>query len=306
MCFVYSCLTWHLAKLTWRLLGSLHILQKLCSGCKIVIRDCQGVSPGWKLVSKILLGFSLNRRMNQSGPRMRTEELWILASMLFAVLCLYNIMPSWTPLVFHPSRMLSKHQIWMLHLLPKTKEQTDRLTIFPEGLQYFSGLPSTQSFKWWKAQRTYCFFLGAFNSLSTVSGIFIPRKPQNKGSKSTICWTACAKHKVFWPWKSLSCFQRVSHRGFAGVVSLPRYFPRPLVLHIAPRLFIPPHSGSSRLQICPCCLRTVFSRMLAKDQQMRVRTVFFHWMFQDSFQEAGPCSPIFGLRYWVPQLLSHG
>lgn len=132
----------------------------------------------------------------------------------------------------------------MLHLLPKTKEQTDLLTIFPEGLQYFSGLPSTQSFKWWKAQRTDCFFLGTFNSLSTVSGIFIPREPQNKGSQSTICWTACAKHKVFWPWtksvlipESLAQSQRVCRNGL-----LPKIFPQGFGTTLHSKAFYsPPH-----------------------------------------------------------------
>lgn len=215
------------------------------------------------------------------------------------------MIPSWAPLVFHPSRMLSKHQIWMPHLLPNTKEQTDPLTIFPERLQYFSGLLSTQSFKWWKAQRTYCFFLGAFNSLSSVSGIFIPRKPQNKGSQSTICWTACAKHKVFWPWTKSVLFPESVTEGLQEWSHSWDISPG-LWYYTLLQGFLLPASGSSRLQTCPCCLRTVFSRMLAKDQQMKVRTVFFHWMFRDSFQEPGPCSPILGLCYWVPQLLSHG
>lgn len=60
--------------------------------------------------------------------------------------------------------------------------------------------------------------------------------------------------------QNLSWFQRVSHshRGFAGVVCLPRYFPRALVLHCTPRLlFIP--SGSFGLQTSPCCLSLLFS-----------------------------------------------
>lgn len=151
--------------------------------------------------------------------------------------------------------------------------------------------------------------MGAFNSLYTVLGIFIPRKPQNKGSQSTFCWTACAKHKVLWPWtkcvlvpENLTQSQRVCRSGL-----LPKIFPQGFgTIWHSKAFFSPPQVPLGyRHSFGPCCLGTVFSRILANDQQVRVRRMYFHWMFQDSSQEPGPCSPDLGLYYWVSLLLSN-
>lgn len=134
---------------------------------------------------------------------------------------------------------------------------------------------------------------------AAVLGIIILRKPQNKGSWSTISWTACTKHKVLWPWtKSVLILENVSQlQKVCGLSLLPKIFPQGFCTALHSEVFF--SSSSFGPQTPPCSLSTVFSRILANVQQgrVRIRTFFFHLMFQDCFQEPGPCIPVLGLYY---------
>lgn len=167
----------------------------------------------------------------------------------------------------------------MLHLLPRTEERIHPLIIFPEKL-FFAGLPpkcihTGHSNGEKPKEHIVSFQMVSVPCTATVLGIIIPRKSQHKGNWSTICWTACTKHKVLWPWtKSVLIPENASQSQRAcGTSLLPKIFPQSFCTTMHSKGFF---SSSFGLQTYPCCFSTVFSRILANDQQVRVRrrTVF--------------------------------
>lgn len=108
--------------------------------------------------------------------------------------------------------------------------------------------------------------------------------------------------------QNVSWFQRISHshRGFAGVLCFPRYFPRALVLYGTPKLFFP-------------LLRFLWATDIPLGPAVSALFSAGYWLMINKWgsgghisiecsktpQEPGPCSPDLGLYYWVSPLLSN-